>query len=299
MGACRVFATGLGGSIGPAVARALAQAGFAVRALRHRRPLPPGPEPVDGDLAADWNGHEALAGADAVVHFGALMQGTVAELRAVNVEATAALARAAAAAGVRRFVLASSAAVYAPGTFADADESHAVGPTDPYDISKLHAERAARSALPGDLVCLRLPSVYGGRAGCPMVRKVLAMARAARLPRGSARLDIVHADDVGQCVVRALAAARADGVFHAAGPDRPTFEAAMTALARLQGLEPTFVDPAGGDANGLPADIVAIATVERTLSTQKARRVLGYAPVRGWATLIDCARELLASPGMR
>src|SRR5262249_57725160 len=83
--------------------------------VRRRRPptLPPDARgAVVGDLAAPRNMSDALASVDAVIHSAGLahaMSGRPEDdYRAINTDATVGLARAAARAGVRRFVFLSS-----------------------------------------------------------------------------------------------------------------------------------------------------------------------------------------------
>jgi nucleoside-diphosphate-sugar epimerase len=83
----------------------------------------------------------------------------------VNVDAPRWLAEAAAQAGVRRFVLASTTAVYGPST-TPATESTPPAPSSWYAESKLAAEGTVLAAhRPGvyDVSVLRLSAVYGHR----------------------------------------------------------------------------------------------------------------------------------------
>lgn len=125
----------------------------------------------DIGATADWS--DALRGVDTVLHLAArvhVMHETerdpLAAFRRVNLDGTLALARAAAAAGVRRFVFLSSIKVNGEHTergkpFTTADPPR---PQDPYGTSKLEAELglgqiAANSAL--EVVIVRSPLVYG------------------------------------------------------------------------------------------------------------------------------------------
>jgi UDP-glucose 4-epimerase len=152
--AVKVLVTGASGVIGRPLTAALAETGFAVRAAARNR-VQSFPENVEAvalpDLAgpADWS--PLLSGMDAVVHLAGIAHiGTdfsAAEYDRVNHQATADLARAAAAAKVRRFVFASSIRAMA-GTHADRplSENDPPQPTEPYGLSKLAAEEAVRAA---------------------------------------------------------------------------------------------------------------------------------------------------------
>ena len=147
--------TGANGFVGRALCPVLANWGWRVRAIL-RSPSEnvrsAAIEPVvipEFDRSADWL--SILAGADAVIHLAARVhqmreseKDPLAEYRRVNVELTCKLARAAAAAGVRRFVFVSSIKVNGEQSpvgqpFTAEDPAH---PSDPYAISKYEAEQA-------------------------------------------------------------------------------------------------------------------------------------------------------------
>jgi UDP-glucose 4-epimerase len=108
---------------------------------------------------------------EAVVHLAAQtdVQRSIADPerdRAVNVDGTAAVARAAAAAGARRVLSASSAAVYGDPEVLPLAETAAKRPMNPYGVSKLAAEAALADALAGtgvDFASMRFSNVYGPR----------------------------------------------------------------------------------------------------------------------------------------
>lgn len=86
--------------------------------------------------------------------------------RLVNTGGTAAVARAAAAAGARRVLSASSAAVYGDHDRLPILETAEKRPANPYGESKLAAEQALADALEGtgvDFASMRFSNVYGPR----------------------------------------------------------------------------------------------------------------------------------------
>lgn len=151
--------TGATGFVGAACADALARAGHDVACGTRRRvpkAVPQRTWAVHGDLSSDIDWRDHLKGCDGVLHCAGLAR--VADnvsnedADAINVTATARLAEAAAAAGVRRFVYISSALA------ATADDGNR------YAASKRAAEKqiveiAGRSAM--EWVILRPPMVYG------------------------------------------------------------------------------------------------------------------------------------------
>jgi nucleoside-diphosphate-sugar epimerase len=170
----RVLVTGASGFAGRAVCARLSAIGIAVR--RVLRAGTSTAAPATDDVAVedigpltDWL--HALSGVDAVVHLAArvhVMRDTAADslaaFRHTNVEGTEALARAAARAGVRRFVFISSIKVNGERTgerpFTERD---APRPEDAYGMSKWEAEQRLTeiSATTGmAITVLRPPLMY-------------------------------------------------------------------------------------------------------------------------------------------
>ena len=109
-GAAPLLVTGGAGWLGSALVDRLSAAGVRVRCLEHLRPAPASAhERVRGDLRNPGVAAAAVDGCGAVLHLAGLTHGhRAADYRAINVEAAAALARAASKAGVARFVHLSS-----------------------------------------------------------------------------------------------------------------------------------------------------------------------------------------------
>lgn len=189
-----VLVTGASGFLGGHVCRRLQAAGWRVRGLV--RPGRAAPEGADAVPAADLGDADAaaraVAGADAVVHLAArvhVMRDTaadpLAEFRRVNVEGTRVLLDAAIAAGVRAFVLASSAKAVGEATAAPWTEATEPRPADPYGVSKLEAERLvlARAAGTGTAATvLRLPLIYGPGVRANVLRLFDHVWRGTPLP---------------------------------------------------------------------------------------------------------------------
>ena len=141
-----ILVTGATGFLGRAVVDHLIERGRSVRAAVRRDPGPGAVAVGDLSAATDWSA--ALAGVDTVVHCAArahVLKETAADplsqFRAVNRDATVALALQAAAAGVRRFVFISSIGVNGAETrgtpFRHDDTPQ---PHSPYAVSKSEAE---------------------------------------------------------------------------------------------------------------------------------------------------------------
>jgi UDP-glucose 4-epimerase len=227
----RVLVTGAFGFIGTAVGRRLALAGHDVVAVTSR-PLGTAPTPlfpcqvVRADLRDEASVRAALANTrpDAVCHLAGL--GKVREsfehpeeYHAVNAGGTRTLldALTATAAG-RRFVFASSVAVYGVPERQPVTEDAPLLPTSPYGESKVAAEQAIEAAAVGGAIGaarLRIFNAAGAADGVAdtnlsrVIPKALAVA-AGQADRvevngdGSAVRDFVHVDDVASAFLLAL-----------------------------------------------------------------------------------------------
>jgi nucleoside-diphosphate-sugar epimerase len=231
---------------------------------------------------------EAFAGADAVVHLAFIVVGGSKETtRTINVEGTLNAFRAAAAAGVRRFVYASSVAAYGfhpdnPGLIRED------WPTRPaarlrYAQEKaelealLLAEHAEHPAL--ELYLLRPPVVVGphtvgGKAVlpgplAPLNRYLEGGLRRVPVPLPALLpdlpLQLVHEDDVGRALLQCVLGAGPPGAYNIAG------DGVLSALdvARELGLVPIPLPPR-------PVQAVARLVAR-----------WGVVPQTGWAEVID------------
>ncbi len=193
-----ILVTGANGFLGRAVCADLQRRGLAWRAaVRAADSERHGPQPthgtaVVGDLGPDTDWRPALHGACAVIHLaGAAHAAAVADpaaLMRVNSEASRALAVQALAAGVARFVLASSVKAMGEETPPDRpwNEDTECAPTDAYGRSKQAAEFAVRGEFAGAVV-LRLPLVYGPGVRANLRRLMLAVLHRRLLPFASLR----------------------------------------------------------------------------------------------------------------
>ena len=162
---------------------------------------------------------ELLARHDALIHLAyVVLRGHVseAEMRAINVDGSLALLLQARAAGVRRVIHLSSAAVYGSG-----DNLGEAAPYQPlagfcYGRHKAELERRLDDQFPE---CLRLrPHVILGPHAQPTLRQLLALPFYLRLPDPQPRLQCVHEADVADAIRRCLSA-HAGGAFNLATPD--------------------------------------------------------------------------------
>jgi UDP-glucose 4-epimerase len=261
-----ILVTGATGKVGSRLARRLAQRGDHVRALVRDRArgadlIAAGVELHDGDLLDPSSLAAAVRGVDAVVHCAAFFRGATAEqAHAVNDLGTQHLARAAAAAAVRRFVFTSTGLVYGPKGGQLAAEDDPCAPTAAYPVSKLAAERFLLALDGLDVRVLRLPFVYGD--GDPHIAEVVPMMRTFA---PSQRMSIGHHADVAQAVTRLLdATAPAHRVYNVVDDQAPD----LATLFASVGAPP----PDGSDAErGL--------VFEALQDGRRIRADLGFAPI--------------------
>lgn len=213
--------TGASGFIGGHLAQRLAAEGEPVRCLVRATSDTSlldalGVEIAVGDLTDAGSLAAAVAGCRRVVHCGALVSdwATVEEIERVNVGGTRDLLRAAAAAGVERFVHLSSTDVYGhPGVPAVEETRPPTGFANWYAQTKLAAEAevmGARDAL--EVVVLRPATVYGPRS-------TDVIGEIARAIRGGHMVLIDSGRAIaGLCYVANLADAALLALRHPAAP---------------------------------------------------------------------------------
>lgn len=266
---------------------------------------------------------EAFAGADAVAHLAFNIYGNTdrATLRAINVDGTVNAFEAAAAAGVRRFVYASSVAAY--GFFADnpigITEDHPIRGSDTFFYSREKAEiegllRERAAAHPEMELTLFRPTIvigpHAAGAGAELVPGPLrSLARGlvgllGALPVAFPAvpppqpLQFVHEADVGQAFLLALRGDGPPGAYNLAG------DGAVTGadLWREVGLAPLPVPAAVTRAGArvvtaLPDAIrpAALDWAEAALhplvvDTTRAKQDLGWKPTY---TAVEALRDTL------
>lgn len=226
--------------------------------------------------------HEHLPGHDALIHLAFVVlrgRASEAEMSGINVEAGIRLFRAARAAGIRRLIHLSSAAVYGSG--ADLDETAPFNPL-PGFLYAQHKARLEEKLAAEFPECVRLrPHVILGPHAQPLLKQLLKLPLYVAVPEPLPRLQCVHEDDVAQAVLLALFSAAA-GPFNLAAEGFFTARDATRRRHRLSLPLPLAAARAGlrlawriSGWGGEPAWIEGLAST-LTLDCRRARVELGW-----------------------
>lgn len=304
----QVLVTGANGFLGTAIIRQLTASGAQVQALVrsphkavHLRDLPR-VTVVQGDITDAARLHDAATGCQVIIHAAAALNGDFATFRAVNIDGTRNVMRAAHQAQVTRVVHISSIAVYGYGHTTDITEARPLAPgKGGYPITKAQAESVVREfgrARAVDYAIIRPGAIFGPggrgwtlgffrRATRPLVRII---------GDGSGTLPAIYVDDVAaMCALAATHPAASGEAFNCVMDPAPTVRGYLGAWAALAGVEhPAWlsvepwvayliarlrslgVDTAAHEQDALAA--VRQITQRIRFRMDKARAVLGWEP---------------------
>lgn len=273
------------------------------------------------DLTRDDGWDTAMAGCDYVLHVASPFGGEVSASRDALViparDGTLRVLRAAVKAGVKRVVMTSAAAVARPPLASErtSDETIWADPDDPqfdnYRVSKILAERAAwdfmnSSGGSTELTTILPGAVFGpiltpdNRGSVDIIRRLLA-GKPAAVPRLG--FWVVDVRDLADLHIRAMTAPEAAGQrFIAAGNFLWMEDIARTLRAALgprAAKAPTRRLPDFIVRLLLPfmphlKSLAPLLGRAFPLTSDKARRVLGFSPRPVDATIVDCAESLLS-----
>ena len=182
---------------------------------------------IEGDIRGESKLKAAFKGVDAVIHLAALIDITAsvtnpALTNDVNVTGTLNVLREAAKNKVKRFVFASSTAVYGDSKTLPINEKVIVDPISPYAASKLAGEaycRAFTGSYGLSTVVLRFFNVYGPRSEnspyCGVITKFLQQANKGEAINiygdGKQTRDFIHVKDIVESLILSLEAQDVDG----------------------------------------------------------------------------------------
>jgi nucleoside-diphosphate-sugar epimerase len=258
---------------------------------------------VQGDVLEPEGYQSLMEGAECVCHFAAAFKGathTEEDFHRINVLGTETVLRAAAQAGVKRFILCSTAGIYGQRCPGLTDESAQPRPFNAYERSKYAAEQCVRRLAPElkmEFVILRPTVVYGPRDD--RLLKLFRSAAKGQFPlfgAGSGRRHMVYVTDVAEAFLAACthpAAANEEMII--AGPEAASLKEMLDTLASVVGR------PRCGPRLPLTPMLVLAALVEdaaklvgvkppiyrrrmdfylsdAAFDCSRARRLIGYVP---------------------
>jgi nucleoside-diphosphate-sugar epimerase len=311
----RVLVTGATGFLGAYVVPELSSRGYEVTCMVHRRKMNPELEKTVETRVADLTDAPTLAdatkGMDAVVHLAAYYTffGKRELYERVTVNGTRSLIEACRANGVRRLVYCSSTEAIGPVESPPADESTPLRPSSEYGRSKAEAERVVResSALGIEWTIIRPSGVYGpGNVDDVAFWFIVSFAKNSLATRflvggGGNFVQFVHARDAARALVLALDNPKASvGQTYLVSDDRAvSYRELYSTMAELCGRKPPGVSVPKALAKAMIAPVEALnaitgrsafmwhlstvdaVTTDRSFSSAKAARELGYRPTLG------------------
>lgn len=289
-----VLVTGASGFLGRHVCDALVRRGVAVRGLVRRADasLAPGVASVTGDLEDLASLRSVAAGVEGVIHLAAHVHGSSADpaaVRRVNTDATVALLEAAAAAGARDFLFASSVKAVGESSVDPWNESTAPAPADWYGRSKLEAERRIHAAAERHGIhapVLRLPLVYGPGMKANALQLFKLVDRGVPLPFGSVhnRRSLLFTGNMVAAAIAAIESPQGNDTFFVSDDDDVSTPMLVTGIARALGRPVRLVPVPVGllRAGALVGDVLSWAFPFRLTSAALDRLVGSLA--------VDCSR---------
>lgn len=239
---------------------------------------------VQGDIRDVAAVHKVTKGMDAVIHMATLrITACAAEPREaleVMCDGSFNVLEAAQAAGVKKFVTASSASVYGlADTFPTTEDHHPYNNRTWYGASKVMLEGLLRSyndmyGLP--YVALRYFNVYGPRMDIHgkytevlirWMERISAGQPPLILGDGKQTMDFIYIDDIARANILALQSDLGDDVFNVASGTETSLNDLATALLKVMGsdLKPEY----GPERKVNPVS-------RRLADTTKAEKLLGF-----------------------
>jgi nucleoside-diphosphate-sugar epimerase len=325
------FVTGGSGFVGGKLIRALAEKGWQVRALARSSKAAEavakaGAIPVRGELTDRHALEQGLTGVDVIFHVAAhfKMWGPRAEFDRVNVDGMKTIIEAAIATpSVRKFVAVSAAAVVMgdPKPFVAIDETAPRQNRDfaPYSSSKAEAEKLLLSAngrrAGFETVAIRPPMIWG--PGMPMLDHMVDVVKAGQwqwVEKGTQAMSTCHVDNLIEGMLLAADRGRGGEAYFVADDEVGTLKSVIGGLLATKNVKAadkavsfTMAWRLAGvmgfiwrtlRLKGEPPitrQMLQLIGKPFTVSTEKARRELKYAPKISWPRGISDMSDLVAT----
>ncbi len=272
----KILVTGATGKVGSRFVSRILAKGYDVRILvrdaaKAAALVERGAKIVVGDLSNTDALAEAVKGIDAIIHIAAFFRSFTDNegIIKTNHAGTVALANAALAAGVQRFVFTSTGNVYGVDYGRPSKEDDKVNVNDPraYSSSKIAAENELVSLHKNkgfDIRVLRLGFVYGDKD--PHIEEIISVLKNWKRHSGY-RMHMVHHLDVAQALLLLL---------HTEGLNGEIFNVADDAPISLYELADSF----GKAAYTFPAEEAPLAKpFEGIMDISKLRKRTGFRPL--------------------
>lgn len=319
--------TGGTGAVGPVVAQAFQEVGYAVtvasRSAAAGLPFRPGVSYAELDVTNPSSFGSLFDGADVVVHLASLLHvnnpgdSLRADYERVNVGGTRSVMAAARAGGVRRVVVASSISVYGYDRGEMLTELSEPRPDSLYGRTKLEAERVALgfsgSAGAKLATVLRLPAVYGAGMKGNYMTLLHALAKGRFVPIGPGKnaRTLIHAKDAARAALLTAESTEAAGrIYNVTDGEVHSLHSVLEAMCGALGRPfPSFALPVAlVRAGAVPADfLLKIAGSPKRVTTllekyledvrvsgQRFSTELGFLPQfdlnSGWKDAVDRLR---------
>jgi nucleoside-diphosphate-sugar epimerase len=311
-----ILVTGGAGFIGSHIVDKLMEDGYTVTVIDNlntgnlknidRHTKNPNLTFIKGDIRDKGLINKVLKGIDVVFHEAALASVTLSVkdpilTNQINVEGTLDLLKASSDQNVKRFVYASSAAVYGKTKSPCKKEDDSLYPTSPYGVSKLAAEKYVQvfQRLYGiETVCLRYFNVYGPRQRVDVhgsyggvisifINRILNNMPPIINGDGEQTRDFVYISDVVEANMLAMNSRNGAGeVFNIATGKKTSINQVAQTLKRImnrENLEDIHTEPRPTDIKHGYANI------------SKAKEILGYEPQfsteKGLAELVNWYKQ--------